>query len=89
MSGNVTRDDGFEAVKARLEEIADAVGNEEVPLDEALDLFEEAVSLGMQVSDLLEEGVLAPLEADADDAASHSIPDQPASQGVQSASMAE
>lgn len=48
----------FEAVKNRLEEIADAVGDESLPLDEALDLFEEAVSLGLKVSDYLEEGII-------------------------------
>lgn len=47
----------FEAVKARLEEIANAVGDENMPLDEALDLFEEAVSLGLKVGDLVEEGI--------------------------------
>ena len=47
----------FEEAKARLEEIADAVGNDELPLDEALDLFDEAVSLGLAVSDLMEEGI--------------------------------
>ena len=47
----------FGAVKQRLEYIADAVGNEDMPLEEALDLFEEAVSLGMKVGDLLEVGL--------------------------------
>ena len=49
--------EGFDGVKARLEEIAEAVSSDDVSLDQALDLFEEAVSLGMQVSDLLEAGV--------------------------------
>ena len=57
MSQTEQRPEGFDAVKARLEEIANAVSNDDMPLDEALDLFEEAVALGMQVSDLLEEGV--------------------------------
>lgn len=48
----------FEEAKARLEQIADAVGNEDMPLDEALDLFEEAVALGLAVSDLVEEGIV-------------------------------
>ena len=47
----------FQSVKQRLEQIADAVNDEAMPLDEALDLFEEAVALGMQISDLLEAGV--------------------------------
>lgn len=48
----------FEAVKKRLEEIADAVDDESLPLDDALDLFEEAVSLGLKVSDYIEEGIV-------------------------------
>ena len=48
----------FESVKKRLEEIADAVSSESMPLDEALDLFEEAVSLGLKVSDYIEEGIV-------------------------------
>lgn len=47
----------FGDVKQRLEQIAAAVADENMPLDEALDLFEEAVSLGMQVTDLLEVGL--------------------------------
>ena len=48
----------FESVKKRLEEIADAVDDESLPLDDALDLFEEAVSLGLKVSDFVEEGIV-------------------------------
>ena len=48
----------FEDAKARLQEIADAVSSDEMPLDEALDLFEEAVALGLAVSDLIEEGIV-------------------------------
>ena len=44
----------FADAKARLEHIAQAVASDDMPLDEALDLFEEAVSLGMQISDALE-----------------------------------
>ena len=48
----------FEATKARLGEIADAVSDESLPLDEALDLFEEAVALGLQATDLLETDIV-------------------------------
>ena len=51
--------DTFEAVKSRLDEIVDAVGNEELPLDDALALYEEAVGLGLRASDLLEENIEA------------------------------
>lgn len=46
----------FGAVKQRLEAIAEAVESPDMPLDEALDLFEEAVALGLKVGDLLEIG---------------------------------
>lgn len=42
-------------LKARLEEIVDAVGDESIPLDDALSLYEEAVSLGMRASEMVEE----------------------------------
>lgn len=47
----------FESVKERLDEIVDAVNDESISLDDALDLYEEAVKLGMQASTLLEEGI--------------------------------
>ena len=52
----------FESVKARLAEIADAVDDEELALDDALDLYEEAVALGLKASDLLEVGIGLPEE---------------------------
>nr|AHF26101.1 exonuclease VII small subunit [uncultured bacterium Contigcl_1769] len=47
----------FEAIHVRLQEIVEAVGDDGLPLDDALDLYEEAVALGLRVSDLLEEGI--------------------------------
>lgn len=47
----------FEAIKTRLEEIVEAVSDESIPLDDALDLYEEAVELGMRVSDVLEDDI--------------------------------
>ena len=49
----------FESVKERLDEIVDAVNDESISLDDALDLYEEAVKLGVQASTLLEEGIAA------------------------------
>ncbi len=49
----------FSQVNDRLKEIAAQVDNEDLPLDDALSLFEEAVKLGMQASDLLEEDLAA------------------------------
>lgn len=56
--------DSFEAVKSRLDEIVDAVGDDDLPLDDALALYEEAVALGLRASDLLEEGIEARQEAE-------------------------
>ena len=50
----------FASVKTRLAEIADAVDDEALSLDDALDLYEEAVALGLKASDLLETGVVIP-----------------------------
>ena len=47
----------FGAVKQRLETIAEMVDDPALPLEEALDLFEEAVTLGLKVGDLLEIGL--------------------------------
>lgn len=51
--------DTFEAVKSRLDEIVDAVQADDLPLDDALALYEEAVGLGLRASDLLEENITA------------------------------
>ena len=56
----------FDQVKARLDEIVDAVCSSEMPLDEALSLYEEAVGLGLRASELLEENIEA---RDAEDGA--------------------
>lgn len=57
----------FESVKARLSEIADVIDDESLSLDDALDLYEEAVALGLQASDLLETGVVVPEGAENDE----------------------
>lgn len=60
----------FESVKARLAQIADEVDDESLSLDKALDLYEEAVALGLQASDLLETGIVVPSDDALDDGAS-------------------
>ena len=50
--------DNFEAIKNRLDEILELVGNDDLPLDDALVLYEEAIALGMRVSDAIEEGIV-------------------------------
>jgi exodeoxyribonuclease VII small subunit len=54
----------FSQVNDRLKEIVEQVSDDGMPLDDALDLFEEAVGLGMKASSLLEEDIAA---RDADD----------------------
>lgn len=80
----------FQAVKDRLAEIADAVDDESLSLDAALDLYEEAVALGLQASDLLESGIVPPEEpegqpdgsiAAAQDAGQHPNEDSSAHEG--------
>ena len=44
----------FTSIRDRLEEIATQVKGDEVPLDAALDLYDEAVKLGMKATELLE-----------------------------------
>ena len=68
----------FESVKNRLAEIAEAVDDENLSLDDALDLYEEAVSLGLKASDLLETGVVVPEEEpEAEAAAAAEVAQQP------------
>lgn len=49
----------FEDIKARLDEIVEAVSDEELPLDQALGLYEEAVGIGLAASRIMEEGIAA------------------------------
>ena len=49
--------ESFEEVTRRLDEIVDAVADDDLPLDDALKLYEEAVQLGLRASSLLEENL--------------------------------
>ena len=69
----------FEDLKGRLDEIVAAVSDDELPLDEALDLYEEAVGLGLQASRIMEEGI-AESNAQLDAAAPDSAASQPAAE---------
>ncbi len=44
----------FSQIRDRLDEIASQVRGDELPLDAALDLYDEAVKLGMKAAELLE-----------------------------------
>lgn len=46
--------EAFTQIRDRLDEIATQVRRDDMPLDAALDLYDEAVKLGMKVTELLE-----------------------------------
>lgn len=71
----------FDQVKARLDEIVEAVNAEGTTLDEALSLYEEAVKLGLSACDLSEEGAEELLAAEAPQTAS----DAPVREGASEA----
>ncbi|MCI8469391.1 MAG: exodeoxyribonuclease VII small subunit [Eggerthellaceae bacterium] len=64
----------FDAVKTRLDEILEAVTAEDVSLDDALALYEEAVKLGLSACDLSEKDVDAALAAEVDAAVADDEP---------------
>lgn len=53
----------FEDVQARLSQIVDEVSSEDISLDDALKLYEEAVKLGLSACDLSEQDIDAYLGA--------------------------
>lgn len=81
MSGE-QRSDSFESVKDRLDQIAEDVAREDLPLDEALALYEEAVKLGLKACDLSEIGPFDAQE-DASEGAAAALED--AAEGVEGA----
>ena len=58
----------YEDLKVRLDEIVEAVSDDDLPLDDALELYEEAVSLGLRASDLLEQDIEARKAEEAEEA---------------------
>lgn len=61
----------YQQVNDRLKEIVDLVSDEEIDLDAALDLLEEAVALGTRASALLEEDIIAHDAEASNEEASH------------------
>ena len=57
----------FAELKERLDAIVEAVSDDELPLDDALVLYEEAVALGLRASELLEEDIAAQRVAEEQD----------------------
>ena len=77
----------FESVRTRLEEIVEAVGAEDVTLDEALALYEEAVKLGLASCDLSEKDVEAAFPEDAPVDAAEDAPTEDAPAGFADAAV--
>ena len=75
----------FEELKSRLDEIVEAVNDKDLPLDQALSLYEEAVGLGLRASDLLEQGID---EASVQEALASDAPAELADDMAQSAASA-
>lgn len=57
----------FEDMKDRLDEIVSLVSDDSLPLDEALNLYEEAVGIGLRASRIMEEGLANNADASSDD----------------------
>lgn len=51
----------YVSIEARLKEIEDKVTSEDLDMDQSLELYEEAVSLGMKASQTVENNVLVNL----------------------------
>ncbi len=68
-------------LKSRLDEIVEAVSDENIDLDVALGLYEEAVALGMRACDLLEEGLI---DDEAEDASCDGADEAAETEGVES-----
>ena len=47
----------FDEIKERLDEIVSLVSDDSLSLEEALDLYDEAVGIGFQASHIMEEGI--------------------------------
>lgn len=52
----------MKALKEDLDQILDAVSDESLPLDQALDYYEQAVKLGMKATELMEARLSVPTE---------------------------
>ena len=49
----------FGELKARLDEIVELISDDSLPLEEALKYYEEAVGLGLEALNILEQGINA------------------------------
>lgn len=82
----MTTYESYDEVRARLDEIAEAVSAEGVTLDEALALYEEAVKLGLLACDLSEEDAQAIVDAEEN---AHAVADEGDGEEVRVAANAD
>ena len=66
----------FDEASRRIDEIARAVSDSQAPLDQLLDLFDEAARLGLAASDLMEQDIRVFPEQDAEPQADDGHPAQ-------------
>ncbi len=57
MSSSSSEHSDLKSLKTRLDEIVSAVSDENIALDDALTLYEEAVRLGERASEIMEAGI--------------------------------
>lgn len=57
----------YEVIQDKLKSIEDKISNEDLSMDESLELYEEAVNLGMKASQTVENNVLVNLADENDD----------------------
>lgn len=80
---------GFGRVHERLTQIVDEVSAEDISLDDALKLYEEAVKLGLSACDLSEQDIEAHLAAEGDGAEGAEVADGAAASDGDGAEAAE
>ena len=56
-ASNSSSEHTFDELKTRLDEIVEIVSDDALPLEEALKYYEEAVTLGLEASNILEQGI--------------------------------
>lgn len=80
------QDGSFSSVQARLNQIVDEVSAEDISLDDALKLYEEAVKLGLSACDLSEQDIEAYVAGEASDAPEADVQSEAADAAVEEAS---
>lgn len=86
-----TQDDksSFQAIQDRIFEIADIVDGEDISIDEALSLYEEAVKLGMQACNVSEQDLFPLQEDEVEGGSADNPPSADAQDGAMESEQAE